>query len=73
MNLLTIIRSTMRDMRGVTEIGLKCESSVGCGTLGMGVINALFQRKGGLSWVQVRLTIWVMMGVSSTEQNLNSQ
>jgi len=63
MNLLTIIRSTMRDMRAVTEIGRKCESSVECETLGMGVINALFQRKGGLPWVKVRFTIWVMMGV----------
>jgi len=46
---LTIKRSTIRDKRGVTEIGRKSESSLGFGTLGTGVIIAFFQsnRTGG--------------------------
>ena len=37
MYLVTIIHSTTRDIRGVTRIGLKSESSLGFGTFEIGV------------------------------------
>ena len=41
------MRFTIREIRGVTDIGRKSASSLGLDTLGTGVIIALFQRLGG--------------------------
>ena len=57
-NLCTMIRSAMRERRGVTEIGRKSESSFGWGTLGTGVITALFQSYGRLEAERVNQFCW---------------
>jgi len=67
------MRSTILEIRGVTDMGQKSESSLGLDTLGTGVITAFFQRLGGLPCIRLRLTMCVMMGVSSVAQCLKSQ
>jgi len=63
----------MRDIIGVTDIGLRSEKSVGGVFFGTGVTRALSQLEGGMPFLTTVLMRCVITGASSTAQCFKTQ